>query len=432
MAMNQLHYYVKCFLSGRQDPLVFEVDEDTSERVRGCLDGTPSDFCRFSTVDGREIAMSLRHVDLVHFLWDAGHTGLRAIEHEPVLLYFDGRDEPFCCDPEDPEEVHDLFFFLDAGGLEDDPFLALTDEDGERVVLDARKLVLAEGSAAVVAEGFAACMAEVSETADASKDEDVVPDNAKGSRPRSVSTETKRVRAGDASDSLACGVDGCSNGWVVVWHDLGKDEVSWEVLAHLTDILAAARQPDVIGVDVPVGLLEAGARECDVEARRRLGFPRSASVFPAPIRPVLAASSQAEASAIRKTVESKGMSVQAWGIVPKVRETDEALRASPALRALTREVHPELCFAGMNEGGPMAYSKKKAEGRAERVSLLRAHFGDVIDEALASKPKGCKYDDLLDAFACAWTAARVALGEEDVIPANPPRDGFELPMEMVI
>ena len=231
--------------------------------------------------------------------------------------------------------------------------------------------------------------------------------------------------------AVVCGVDGCAAGWVAVWHDLGSQRVWWQVIPSLREIARSTPPPAVIGIDVPIGLLPAGARECDREARRRLGFPRSASVFPAPIRPVLGASSQTEASAIRRAVENKGMSVQAFGIVPKVREIDEALRPDATLRAVTREVHPELCFAAMNGGRPMAHSKKDAEGRAERVAVLKEHFGDVIDSAMASKPKGCQYDDLLDAFACAWTAARIVRGEAEVIPKNPPLDEFGLPMEMV-
>jgi predicted RNase H-like nuclease len=232
--------------------------------------------------------------------------------------------------------------------------------------------------------------------------------------------------------TVACGVDGCMAGWVVVWHDLENERMRWEVMPRLEDIAGATPRPAVIGIDVPIGLLESGARECDLLARSRLGFPRSSSVFPAPVRPVLAASNHAEASAIRKAVEGKGMSVQAWGIVPKVREADEAMRADAHLRGLVREVHPELSFAGMSGGRPMTHSKKSAAGRAERVAVLRDEFGAFIDEALASRPRGCAVDDLLDAFACTWTAARVVHGESEVIPADPPRDAYGLPMEMVI
>ena len=235
----------------------------------------------------------------------------------------------------------------------------------------------------------------------------------------------------ELADAVVCGVDGCKTGWVVVWRDLRVGRIWWEVVPSLREIAGSVPSPAVIAVDVPIGLLKAGARDCDLAARKRLGFPRSASVFPAPIRPVLVAGDRIEASAVRRPIDGKGMTFQAWGIVPKVIDVDEALRADAALRAVTREVHPELCFAAMNGGRPMAHSKKKAEGRAERVAVLKEHFGDAIDDAMASKPKGCKYDDLLDAFACAWTATRIVRGEAEAIPKNPPLDEFGLPMEMV-
>jgi hypothetical protein len=53
---------------------------------------------------------------------------------------------------------------------------------------------------------------------------------------------------------------------------------------------------DIVAVDIPIGLneeYEAGGRFCDREARKCLRG-RASSVFPAPVRPVLAASSSRE------------------------------------------------------------------------------------------------------------------------------------------
>lgn len=231
--------------------------------------------------------------------------------------------------------------------------------------------------------------------------------------------------------SLVCGVDGCPGGWIVVWHDLDTDEMQWEVVSRLTDLLAGGRRPLCITVDVPIGLLDEGTRACDSEARRRLPG-RTSTVFTAPIRPVFAAGSYEEANAIGRAVEGKGISKQAWAIVPKVREADEEMRESETLREILREVHPELCFARMNDGRPMARKKKDVAGREERAEVLRHRFGEVVDRALASRPPGCDADDILDALACVCTAARVVRGEAEVIPAAPRKDRFGLTMEMVI
>src|SRR5437870_3658001 len=73
------------------------------------------------------------------------------------------------------------------------------------------------------------------------------------------------------------GVDGCRLGWVVATDD------GVEVVPALDDVLV---QCDAVGIDIPIGLPDAGPRACDVEARRRLG-PRRSSVFPAPRRALL-------------------------------------------------------------------------------------------------------------------------------------------------
>lgn len=232
--------------------------------------------------------------------------------------------------------------------------------------------------------------------------------------------------------TLVCGVDGCRDGWFVVWRDLREGRMRWDVVPEVMTLARRSPPADVIGIDVPIGLVDRGARACDLEARRLLGFPRSASVFPAPIRPLLDADSYATASAIRRREEGKGLSVQAWGIVPKIREVDEALRGDAVLAERLYEVHPELCFMFLNGERAMAHGKKSPLGRAERIALLGKAFGNDMDRALRSRPAGCAEDDLLDAFAAAWTAARIALGRAVTIPEDVPRDRHGLPMRMII
>jgi hypothetical protein len=80
-----------------------------------------------------------------------------------VSLYFIGREEPYTCDPDEPQEVHDILFYLERGSYADESFLTVTDEDGERAVVDARKLFLVEADAAVVREGEAQVAQELEE-----------------------------------------------------------------------------------------------------------------------------------------------------------------------------------------------------------------------------------------------------------------------------
>lgn len=197
------------------------------------------------------------------------------------------------------------------------------------------------------------------------------------------------------------GVDGCRAGWAVVVDD-GR-ELALHVVAAFADVLPLAA---VIAVDMPIGLPDGPSRACDVEARRRLGRPRSASVFPHLPRLVLDAASHAEAVARCRAAGRPGVPVQAWNLRDKVVEVDAALDGRGAVTVV--EAHPELAFAAM-AGRAMAAAKRSAAGRAERLAMLdRCRPG--ARRLLDAPHRGAAPDDVLDAAALAWTAARVAAG----------------------
>jgi predicted RNase H-like nuclease len=240
------------------------------------------------------------------------------------------------------------------------------------------------------------------------------------------------VTAAPISQVVIAGADGCPHGWVVVREARPDGPIEWEVVSTLADLFQVGRAVDLLALDIPIGLPASGPRGCDEAARLRLGPQRRNSVFPAPIRPVLEAGSHAEACRISRSIQGKALSIQSWGIVPKIREADTLLRERPDLRGRVREVHPEVCFATMAKGKPMEFSKKSPQGRAERIAHLRGHFGNVVDEAMGGlrRPR-CGADDLLDAFAGLWTARRIASRSSFTLPAEPPLDEFGLPMEIV-
>jgi predicted RNase H-like nuclease len=160
------------------------------------------------------------------------------------------------------------------------------------------------------------------------------------------------------------------------------------------------------GIDIPIGLAARGPRACDREARRMLG-PRRNSVFPAPARTVLGASSYEEACALSRRVSGRAISKQLYNIVPKIQEVDR-LQARSRLPHLF-EMCPELSFALM-AGAPMRHSKRTPAGRAQRIEALRSDFGDLGSFA-EPPPRGATREDVLDALAGVWTARRYATGE---------------------
>lgn len=225
------------------------------------------------------------------------------------------------------------------------------------------------------------------------------------------------------------GVDGCKGGWFVAAKDLDTQEISCQIIPNIEAVTRQYSGPQVIAIDIPIGLLDQGARQCDVEARKLLGPGRGSSVFPAPIRSVLDAHSYLEASNNRFKVEEKRISQQTWGIVPKIREVDEFLRHNPDWIDCTWEVHPEVSFCYLADNRPMQFSKKSQEGKLQRLNLLKPYFGEAIESAIFYRNHSfCTEDDVLDAFAALWTAERLATNLSFTFPVSLPVDQFGLRM----
>ncbi len=230
--------------------------------------------------------------------------------------------------------------------------------------------------------------------------------------------------------SLIVGVDGRRGGWAVALVTLGRGRprVGWRVVpgqdaAGFRAVLDLAAGADAVGVDCPIGLPAHDWRACDLLAKRRLG-PASARVFLTPPRPVLAASTYAEARVVaRDLLGGRGVSAQTYGLRRIVLAVDEVLPASPASDVV--EVHPELSFmalAGRAPGDPLP-SKKTPAGRAARLAALAGW----VPDAAAGAPDG---DDGLDALAAAWTARRYVTGEAEILGGD--LDEHRLPMRIVV
>lgn len=195
------------------------------------------------------------------------------------------------------------------------------------------------------------------------------------------------------------------------------------------ELRRSTRHCEAVAVDIPIGLSEREPRQADLEARRLLAPHRASSVFPAPVRAALDASTYQGACDISFRTCGKKMSKQAYNTTSKIREVDQAMTPDPALQEWVVEIHPEVSFWALNGRRPMSHKKKSAVGKEERLHLLSQVFED--DFARVAVPRGAGRDDFLDACAAAWTAWRLAEGRAERLLPNPPLDARGLRMEMV-
>ena len=232
------------------------------------------------------------------------------------------------------------------------------------------------------------------------------------------------------TSSTVAGLDGCKAGWFVVVAVPKQDQFDCFVAASIADAWERLSDSAAVGIDIPIGIPDSGTRSCDRLARKLLSPWRTSSVFPAPIRPVLGATSYRKASEIRESIDGKRMSAQAFHILGKIVEVDRFMRSTAPARKRVYEVHPELAFAALNDGKPLEQPKRQADGFDRRFSLLAEHVATGrLDEALGAFPrKHVARDDVLDAFAVMLAARRIADGRGQRVPEDPVRDRAGLDM----
>lgn len=224
------------------------------------------------------------------------------------------------------------------------------------------------------------------------------------------------------------GVDGCRSGWLAVIESAGQLDA---LIAPDLDTILTTTGAVLIGIDIPIGIPDQGSRSCDLLARKLLGRLRASSVFPAPVRACLKIGDYQELSSLHKSVDGRGLTKQAFHLLPKIRQIDDSLVRMPEVASRVREVHPEVSFTIWNGGRPMRFNKATPEGRREREQLIEREWPGQR-ERLVQGLRGNRFevDDLNDACAALWSARRIAAGTARVLPANAERDSRGLLMRI--
>src|SRR5262245_56851974 len=122
------------------------------------------------------------------------------------------------------------------------------------------------------------------------------------------------------------GVDGCRSGWIVALARADLTEVRVRLMPRFTDVAKAPEAPEVIAIDIPIGLPERagyGGRAAENAVRPLLGA-RQSSVFSVPSRAALMAEDYRAACAIALATSDppRKVSRQLYMIAPKIREVD--------------------------------------------------------------------------------------------------------------
>lgn len=195
-------------------------------------------------------------------------------------------------------------------------------------------------------------------------------------------TEFKHLPT-NRKNMCVAGIDGCKAGWIVVSQRHGILEA--EVLKEISPIFEQSW--DAVMLDMPIGLPEAGRRDCDREAREKLSSRRS-SVFFAPTRSQVAAK-------VYDEVRVQGVSLQSFYLFPKIREVDRAV--SPADQQWLREAHPELAYH-VRISEPLE-KKRTPAGQIQRMKVLHSLSSPfkLVEFEGRFLRKHVAIDDLLDA-----------------------------------
>lgn len=232
---------------------------------------------------------------------------------------------------------------------------------------------------------------------------------------------------------IAAGIDGCRGGWVCA----GWDGKSWSLdcLPTLESIVPILAPQATVCIDIPIGLSSNGFRACDQAARQLLGR-RSSSVFPVPPRLALAPLAYAEINLQSKAQCGKGVSKQAFYLLPKIRETETLLRSADSHTLDWLETHPELCFSGLNGGVPMEENKKTDAGYRERRRILVRHIpartmDRLVQALMTAMPRAwCARDDMMDALVCGVVASLDATHRDCLPRGKQEFDEVGLPMRI--
>lgn len=228
------------------------------------------------------------------------------------------------------------------------------------------------------------------------------------------------------------GVDWASGCWVVVGY--GDDPMISTEPSILNVWHEYGDDAETILVDIPIGLPEEGTRDCDDEAKERLGT-RGSTVFSVPCRAGLNEREYESAKEINEDQGSGGLGSQTWGLIPRIREVDTFLEHFENAQEKVFESHPEVCFAQFAHSDDDLPAKNAEGGIQARIQILKdvdTQFGRTIDSRVDEireeaewhhRIQSGRIDDVVDAAVLALTAKHISTPFPTLSEGAVPSDG---------
>ena len=193
--------------------------------------------------------------------------------------------------------------------------------------------------------------------------------------------------------------DGWPGGWVVAGRGPGRS-VRWLLLPDAPALAREAARCSSHRCRHADGLADrraSGLRRRGASAARSHG---ASSVFPAPVRGVLGATTTRTRRPARGL---PALSAQAWRLVPRIADVDHALRADGRAAGAASWSATPSWRSPLTAG---ALLRRSARRRARRGRLLRPGGRRSGRSPTTHRPAGL--DDALDARPCAWTRRALA------------------------
>lgn len=229
---------------------------------------------------------------------------------------------------------------------------------------------------------------------------------------------------------VLAGIVPCPGGWVVLRGRLAGITLAAEgatVEPSLRAVLDERPMFDAAAIDAPMGLHDEPGhpfRQCDVEAREYVGWPRAAAIYGVGSRPSYECVTGAEAAQREPWMNAADKRRYAW-----LREVATEIQPHHSRRIAAG--HPDVSFTAMNGDIPLRTSPWHEDGRHERLELIRKQLPGLDEVVSRTPPKGAHPKMLIDAAAMLWTARRQAGRAISRFPLDPVWDSEGIRTQLV-